>query len=73
MWWPGIGADGSFVPSRCRPAEVAVVVPVGAEVAVVELPVVAVADGAVLAVLAGLVGVRVEVRVLVELLSYVVA
>ena len=68
-----VGAHGTFIPVWCRPAEVAVVVPIGAEVAVFEFPVVAVAAVAVGAVLAGLVGVRVQIRVFGELLCDLVA
>ena len=51
----------------------AVLVPVGAVVAVVELPVVTVANCAVRAVFAGFVDVRVKIRVFGELLSDVEA
>ena len=50
MWWPRVGPYRSFVPSGCSAAEVAGGASVGALVAVVQDPVVAVADGAVVAV-----------------------
>ena len=70
LWWSRVGAYGSFIPAGCRAAEVAVVASVGALVAVIYLPVVAVADGAVVAVDAGDVDFRAEVRVevVIELL-----
>ena len=67
MWWPRVSPYRSFVPAGCSAAEVAGGASVGALVAVVEHPVVAVADGAVVAVDAGDVDRRTEVRVEVVL------